>query len=58
MIDLLADGLTTRDVAERLTLSTTGVRVHTAAVVKKLGVHDRDEAITLFRRTYRSIADP
>jgi len=52
VIDLLADGLTTREVAQRLTLSTTGVRVHTAAAVKKLGVGDRDEAIALFRRTY------
>jgi DNA-binding NarL/FixJ family response regulator len=56
VIDLLADGLTTREVAERLTLSPTGVRVHTAAVVKKLGVRDREEAIALFRRTYRSTA--
>jgi DNA-binding NarL/FixJ family response regulator len=56
VLDLLADGLTTREVAERLTLSTTGVRVHVAAAVKKLGVDDRDEAIALFRRTYRSTA--
>jgi DNA-binding NarL/FixJ family response regulator len=56
VIDLLADGLTTREVAQKLTLSTTGVRVHAAAVVKKLGVRDRDEAIALFRRMYGSAA--
>jgi DNA-binding NarL/FixJ family response regulator len=50
VIDLLASGLSTRDVAQRLSLSTTGVRVHAAAAVKKLGVRDRAEAIALFRR--------
>jgi DNA-binding NarL/FixJ family response regulator len=54
VIDLLASGLSTRDVAQRLSLSTTGVRVHAAAAVKKLGVRDRAEAIALFRRTQGS----
>ena len=52
MINLLANGLTTREVAQRLTLSATGVRVHISAAVKKLGVRDRDEATALFRRTH------
>ncbi len=50
VVDLLAHGRSTREVAERLSLSTTGVRVHAAAAVKKLGVRNRDEAIALFRR--------
>lgn len=51
VIDLLAGGLSTREVAQRLSLSPTGVRVHAAAAVKKLGVRDRDEAIALFQRS-------
>lgn len=50
VLDLIANGLSTRQVAEQLTLSPTAVRVHIAAVVRKLGVESRHEAIELFRR--------
>jgi len=49
VLDLLARGLTTREIALKLSLTPTGVRVHTSSIVKKLGVRDRDEAVALFR---------
>ena len=51
VLDMLARGLSTRDVASNLGITPAGVRVHTASVVKKLGARDRDEAIAAFRRT-------
>jgi DNA-binding NarL/FixJ family response regulator len=48
VIDLLARGLSTREAADRLSLSPTAIRVHTASVVKKLGVRDRAEALATF----------
>jgi DNA-binding NarL/FixJ family response regulator len=51
VLDLLARGLTTREAAERLSLSPTAIRVHTASVVKKLGARDRAEALQTFARS-------
>jgi two-component system nitrate/nitrite response regulator NarL len=45
----LAEGLSTRDIAKRLQLKPSGVRAHISAVVQKLGVKDRHEAVSLFR---------
>jgi len=45
----LAEGLTTRDIARRLQLKPSGVRAHISALVQKLGVKDRREAVSLFR---------
>jgi DNA-binding NarL/FixJ family response regulator len=45
----LAEGLTTRDIAKRLQLKPSGVRAHISAVVQKLGVKDRHEAVSFFR---------
>jgi DNA-binding NarL/FixJ family response regulator len=50
VLDLIAGGLSTRQAAERLTLSPTAVRVHIASAVRKLGVESRAEAIELFTR--------
>lgn len=50
ILDLIARGLSTRQVADRLTLSPTAVRVHIAAVVRKLGVASRAEAVRLLDR--------
>ena len=50
VLNLIANGLSTRQAAERLTLSTTAIRVHIASVVRKLGVESRTEAIDLFMR--------
>ena len=51
VLNLIASGLSTRQVAEQLTLSPTAIRVHIAAVVRKLGVESRAAAIELFTRT-------
>jgi DNA-binding NarL/FixJ family response regulator len=45
----LAEGLSTRDIARRLQLKPSGVRAHISAVVQKLGVKDRHEAVSFFR---------
>jgi DNA-binding NarL/FixJ family response regulator len=50
VLDLLARGLATREVAARLSISPTAVRVHTVSIVKKLGARDRQDAIATFRR--------
>ncbi len=49
VLALLAQGLPTSGIARRLMLSTSAVRVHIAAIVRKLGVSDRAAAIDLFR---------
>jgi len=51
VLNLIASGLTTRQAAEKLTLSPTAIRVHIAAVVRKLGGDSRTEAIELFMRS-------
>jgi DNA-binding NarL/FixJ family response regulator len=51
VLDLLARGLFTREVATRLAIPAAGVRVHTASLMKKLGARDRDEAVAALRRT-------
>jgi two-component system, NarL family, nitrate/nitrite response regulator NarL len=50
----LAEGLSTRDIGRRLQLKPSGVRAHISAVVHKLGVKDRQEAVALFRKTTSS----
>jgi DNA-binding NarL/FixJ family response regulator len=49
----LADGLSTREIGRRLQLKQSGVRAHISALVRKLGVKDREEAIAFFRDTTR-----
>ena len=51
VLNLIANGLSTRQVADKLTLSPTAIRVHIAAVVRKLGVDSRTDAIELFMRS-------
>jgi len=50
VIDLLAQGRSTSEIAERLVISPTAVRVHIASIVRKLEVPDRAAAVELFRR--------
>lgn len=50
VLDLLARGLSTREVAAKLHITPVGVRVHTNAIVKKLGARNREEALEAFRR--------
>jgi DNA-binding NarL/FixJ family response regulator len=48
ILELLAQGLSTSGIARKLVLSASAVRVHIAAIVRKLGVPDRAAAIDLF----------
>ena len=50
----LADGMSTREIARRLQLKPSGIRAHISAIVQKLGVAGRDEAIVFFRETSKS----
>jgi two-component system response regulator DegU len=45
----LAEGLSTREIARRLTLETSSVRAHITSLVRKLGVANRNEAIELMK---------
>ena len=54
VLDLLASGLSTREAADRLSLSPTAIRVHTASVVKKLGARDREDALAAFAARNRA----
>jgi DNA-binding NarL/FixJ family response regulator len=49
VLELLAQGLSTAQIASKLVLSTSAVRVHIAAIVHKLDVADRAAAARLFR---------
>lgn len=49
VLDLLSRGHTTAEMARELDLSQSAVRVHIAAVVRKLGVRDREAAVEMFR---------
>jgi len=49
ILALLAQQQSTSDIAQRLMLSASAVRVHICAIVRKLGVSDRAEAIDMFR---------
>jgi two-component system nitrate/nitrite response regulator NarL len=50
VLALLAHGHSTSGIARRLVLSSSAVRAHIAAIVRKLGVSDRSAAIELFRQ--------
>jgi DNA-binding NarL/FixJ family response regulator len=45
LLQLLAEGLSNRRIAERLGISTSTVKFHLAAVFEKLHVHTRSEAV-------------
>ncbi|CAA9209500.1 MAG: hypothetical protein AVDCRST_MAG52-1103 [uncultured Blastococcus sp.] len=49
VMELLGQGLTTDDVAKRLFVSPTTVRVHVSSVLRKLRVKDRESAFRLLR---------
>ena len=51
VLDLLAQGQSTAEIAQRLVLTTSAVRVHIASIVGKLQVADRAAATELFRRS-------
>ncbi|MGH3336765.1 MAG: response regulator [Nocardioides sp.] len=49
VMELLAEGASTDEVAQRLFLSPTTIRVHVSAVLRKLRVKDRESAFRLLR---------
>jgi DNA-binding NarL/FixJ family response regulator len=51
VLELLAQGRSTAEIAQRLVISTSVVRVHIASIVHKLEVADRVAVIQLFRRS-------
>jgi DNA-binding NarL/FixJ family response regulator len=48
VLEMLSHDLSTADIAARLVLTAGAVRAHIAAIVRKLGVRNRDEAIARF----------
>jgi DNA-binding NarL/FixJ family response regulator len=51
VLELLAEQRSTAEIAERLALSASAVRVHTFSIVHKLEVPDRAAVVELFRRS-------
>jgi DNA-binding NarL/FixJ family response regulator len=51
VLELLAQGKSTAEIARRLVLSASAVRVHIASIVHKLEVADRTAAVELFQRS-------
>jgi DNA-binding NarL/FixJ family response regulator len=47
VLALMAEGLSNAGIAERLVLGTETVRTHVAALLRKLGAHDRTQAVVL-----------
>lgn len=50
VLELLSEGLSTADIARSLVIGGSSVRVHIAAIVRKLGVPDRAAAVEILRR--------
>jgi DNA-binding NarL/FixJ family response regulator len=49
VLQMLSEGLSTAEISRCLTISASAVRVHVAAIVRKLGVADRDAAVGVLR---------
>ncbi len=52
VLDLLCEGLTTAEIAERLSLSPVTVRRHVSATTRKLGARSRLEAVALVEGSF------
>jgi DNA-binding NarL/FixJ family response regulator len=50
VLDLMAEGLTNAEIANRLFISSRTAEHHVAAVLSKLNASSRDEAVTIARR--------
>lgn len=49
VLQMLSEGLSTAEISNSLTISASAVRVHVAAIVRKLGVPDRAAAVQVLR---------
>ena len=58
VLDLIAEGLSNRQIAERLFISVKTVSVHVSAVLRKLGVASRTEAAVLHRENTPTVRQP
>ena len=59
VLDLIAEGLSNRQIGERLYISGKTASVHVSAILRKLGASSRTEAVYLARGLHRrSTADP
>jgi len=54
VLELLSEKLTTAEIAKRLFVAKVTVRTHIAAILKKLGVQDRESAIRLVEKPGRT----
>jgi DNA-binding NarL/FixJ family response regulator len=54
ILDLLRDGLTTKEIATRLYISRVTVRTHVSSILRKLDVPDREAAVRLIGSSDRS----
>jgi DNA-binding NarL/FixJ family response regulator len=53
VLDLLRDGLTTKEIAGRLFIASVTVRTHVSSILRKLAVPDRDAAVELISSPQR-----
>ncbi|WP_168207412.1 helix-turn-helix transcriptional regulator [Microlunatus elymi] len=51
VLDLVADGLSNRDIGKRLVISTKTASVHVSNIMAKLGAESRTEAVAIARRS-------
>jgi DNA-binding NarL/FixJ family response regulator len=49
VLDLMAEGLTTAQIAQRLFVSPVTVRRHISGILEKLGAPDRSAAVRMFQ---------
>lgn len=56
VLDLLRDGLTTKEIAGRLFIASVTVRTHVSSILRKLAVPDRDAAVELISSPQRRSA--
>lgn len=54
VLEMASHGLTNLEIAARLGVSVHAIKFHLAAVYRKLGVHNRTEAVVLFVTTPRA----
>jgi len=57
VLDCLRDGLSTRQIADRLFITRTTVRRHVGSILKKLDVESRDEAVELVAERSRNLIE-
>jgi RNA polymerase sigma factor (sigma-70 family) len=53
VLELMRDGLSTKEIAQRLDISEVTVRRHVSTTLRKLQVKDRAEALQLLERASR-----